>query len=175
MVSSIIYRLCEVLLTSAFRKQLKDFFTLVKKQKRNFWSLRGFLGLKLWQVEVTPENKLQAPVCASVSGKARPNEDDMFFPRFIPILLPSRSPADPRMCLWCRGQALAGWGHPLSPSTFPNSLSLSCCPSQLLGNDQNWPIIAPAKKYSSTRNKKSPPYCQSQSRQGKLRSLKIFP
>lgn len=107
-----------------------------------------------------------------LSGKARPNEDGhMFCPLIVPILLPSRSPADPRSCLWCCGQALAGWGHLLSPSTSQGRLCQSCCPSQLLGNEQNRPIIAPAKKYSSTRNKKSPPYCQSQSRQGKLRSL----
>lgn len=58
--------LCGVLNVSLQETAKKPSSPLFRNRKRNLLKFEGvFLELKLWQVEVTPENTLQAPVCVS--------------------------------------------------------------------------------------------------------------
>lgn len=56
---------------------------------------------------------------------------------------------------WSQRSFCGGTSPIADPRSSLGLLWPSCCPSWLLENDQNRPIMTPAKKYSSTINKKS--------------------
>lgn len=91
------WRLCEVFWTSAFRKQLKYFFTSAQKQKNKAFEVWGDFSRTKTVAGWSHTTKHTPGSSSCLSGKARPNKDGhMFSLRIVPILLPSCPPADPR-------------------------------------------------------------------------------